>query len=188
MERDAMTELVKNHEEADTKICLHSLSADCEDGNIVVRASDTDIAVILLYHCHKFQCNLWMDVGTASKNNRRFINISAIYRKPGLDVCAALPAFHAFTGSDYTSSFVRKGKVRPFKILEDQMLYQSTFKRMASNTTISINTLSALQKFTATLYGCKEGETSTSLNLFRYQKFMKAYGPKERAKNALAKL
>lgn len=34
----------------------------------VVRASDTDIAVILLYHCNLFQSTLWMEIGTVPKN------------------------------------------------------------------------------------------------------------------------
>ena len=29
----------------------------------------------------------------------------------GPDLCAALPAYHAFTDCDYTRAFVRKGKV-----------------------------------------------------------------------------
>jgi len=100
---------------------------DYEHGNIVVRASDTDIAVILLYHCHKFLSTLWMDIGTASKNNRRYVSKTAICNELGPDLCAALPTFHAFTGSDYTSAFVRKGKVRPFKTLEKQLDYQNSF-------------------------------------------------------------
>ena len=127
IQRDTVDGLRNNHEEADTKICLHSLSADYEHGNIVVMASDTDIAVILLYHCHKFLSTLWMDIGTASKNNRRYVSKTAICNELGPDLCAALPTFHAFTGSDYTSAFVRKGKVRPFKTLEKQLDYQNSF-------------------------------------------------------------
>ena len=48
----------KNHEEADTKICLHALTADQENGNFVVRASDTDIEVIIQCHCNRFQSTL----------------------------------------------------------------------------------------------------------------------------------
>ena len=43
-----------------------------------MRAHDTDIAVILIYHCEKIEKTVWMDVGTASKNNRRFISITEI--------------------------------------------------------------------------------------------------------------
>ena len=37
--------LSNNDEEADTKICMHAKAADTSNGNVVIRASDTDIAV-----------------------------------------------------------------------------------------------------------------------------------------------
>ena len=162
IQRNTVEDLVNNHEEADTKICLHSLSADCENGHIVVRASDTDITVILLYHCNRFQSTLWMDIGTVSKNNRRYVNLTAIWKELGPDLCEALPAFHAFTGSDYTSAFVRKGKVRPLKTLEKPG-YQKTFRVMAMSSTVSSVTKAALKKFTATMYGV-EDSANTRLN------------------------
>lgn len=36
----------------------------------------------------------------------------------GEDLCLALPALHAFTWCDTTSAFVRKGKMRPLKLLK----------------------------------------------------------------------
>ena len=57
-----------------TQRCLHALDTDSIDTNIAVRASDTDIAVILLYHCD----TVWMDIGTTSKKDRRFINITSV--------------------------------------------------------------------------------------------------------------
>ena len=97
-----------NHYEGDTRICLHvrEINKDVNCKNVGVRASDTDIAIILIHHSARFNCNIWMDVGTSRKNNRRFINISSIASSIGKEMCAALSAFHSFTGSDYTSSFV----------------------------------------------------------------------------------
>ena len=49
--REGVEDLETNHEEADTLICAHIKSMD--DGtvqNVVVRASDTDIAVIMVHH------------------------------------------------------------------------------------------------------------------------------------------
>ena len=37
------------------------------------------------------------------------------YTNLGSKVSKTLPALHAFTGCDYTSSFSRKGKIRPLK-------------------------------------------------------------------------
>ncbi|GBP74612.1 hypothetical protein EVAR_98479_1 [Eumeta japonica] len=38
------------------------------------------------------------------------INCSKLSKKLGPTLCHALPAFHAFTGSDYTAAFFNKGK------------------------------------------------------------------------------
>ena len=54
-----------NHAEADT--ASDSTKARDEVGNannIIIRASDTDIAVIMLHHAWKFSATLWMDTGT----------------------------------------------------------------------------------------------------------------------------
>ena len=183
--RCEVKELQNNHEEADTKICLHSLFRDNARGDIVIRASDTDIVVILLYHCHKYECNLWMDVGTAAKNNRRYISLTEICSMLGSSLCAALPGFHALTGSDYTSSFVRKGKVRPFKNLQNQTATQNACAMMARNTDVPDDTKAALMNFTASMYGANQ---KWSLNECRYQKFISASGPKGHGKNLLANL
>ena len=46
--RESVDDMVTNHEEADTLVCFHARCMDNsgETGNIVVRASDTDIAII----------------------------------------------------------------------------------------------------------------------------------------------
>ena len=184
--RSIVESLRNNHEEADTKICLHALFRDAVNGEIVVRASDTDIAVILLYHCNTFQSSLWMDVGTAAKNNRRYINLTTVCKELGHGICGALPAFHAYTGCDYTSSFVRKGKVRPFKLLEKSPDYQEAFGVLSAvSTQIPVAARESLMNFTASVYGAKQ---NSSINNCRYQKFMQVYAPKGKGKNPLANL
>jgi len=126
-----------------------------------------------------------MDVGTAAKNNRRYICLTAIYKELGPDLCAALPAFHAFTGCDYTSSFVCKGKVRPFKLLEKSQEFQESFAASGLCTPVPDATRESLLNFTASVYGAKK---NSSLNKCRYQKFIQAYAPKGRGKNLLANL
>ena len=78
-----------------------------------------------------------MDAGTGAKNNRRYISITAIYELLGPQICAALPGFHAFTGSDYTAAFVRKGKVKPFAKLEKNKEAQKAFQSLATKTELS---------------------------------------------------
>ena len=97
-----------NHEEADTLIAFHAVNID---GNVIVRASDTDVLVILIGVIRKHRQtmgNIIMDSGI--KNNRRYINVTNIAdeledRKTGLS--RALLGYHAFTGCDFTSAFFR---------------------------------------------------------------------------------
>ena len=101
-----------DHEEADTLIAFHIANSQAD--NVVVRASDTDVLIILVAMLGKLRPevrstkNVMIDSGTG--NTRRVINVSNITDvleelKPGL--ATALPALHAFTGSDYTSAFYR---------------------------------------------------------------------------------
>lgn len=101
-----------DHEEADTLIAFHA--ANITAGHVIVRASDTDVLVILIGAVGqqrpevRSMANIVMDCGMG--NNRRYINVSNIVEvleesKPGLP--RALPGFHAFTGCDFTSAFYR---------------------------------------------------------------------------------
>ncbi len=84
--------------------------------NIVVRANDTDVLVILLASNESFSdSHLWLEVGVSENNSRRYIDVSKLSKQLG-DFVHALPRLHAFTGSDYISSFCRQGKNKPFNI------------------------------------------------------------------------
>ena len=39
------------------------------DNNVIIRASDTDFAVIMLHHAWIFSATLWMDTGTTNGKN-----------------------------------------------------------------------------------------------------------------------
>ena len=78
-----------NHAEADTRICLHARGIDDvgNANNIIIRASDVDIVVIMIHHVWKFSATLWMDTGTSNGKNRRYVNLSAIAISIGSNVC-----------------------------------------------------------------------------------------------------
>ena len=71
LKREVQESLTSNHQEVDTKMMIHAKAADLVQGNIVIRASDTDIAVIRLKHSVYLKACMWMEVGIVSKNNRR---------------------------------------------------------------------------------------------------------------------
>ena len=103
-------ELFSSQEEADTRIILHCdhISRNFSETTvIIVRSPDTDVLVLLSKLFEK-----------GMGNKRRLLNIKEIILTKGENVCSVLPALHAFTGCDTTSSFDRRGKIASLKILE----------------------------------------------------------------------
>ena len=127
-----------------------------------------------------------MDTGTSTGKNRRYVNLSVIAISIGSNVCQALSDYHAFTGTDATSAIIRKGKVRPFRRLESSNDAQDALIAITSGKVVA-SSERALLKFGATLFGAKAAESS-SLNVFRYTAFEKAFGVSANAKDPLNKL
>ena len=148
-----------SHEEADTLLAFHASSVA---RNAMIRASDTDVSVILqgiigrhlsqrptAYSCIIMECG--------SGNISRHIYISSIAnaleaKQKGL--AAAMPGPHAFTGSDFTIAFYRKGKIKPREALEkdtEGTLIQ-LFSRIDSEDQPD---QSKAEEFTCSLYGMK---------------------------------
>ena len=118
--------LQRTHTEADTLLAFHA--AECK-GELVVRATDTDVLIILLGMLSKHSKeqlpvkygNIFIDV--MAGDSQRFIDVTRIHSAledshPG--ITAALAGLHCFAGCDYTGSFYRKGKLMPFKLLRDE--------------------------------------------------------------------
>lgn len=86
-----------------------------------------------------------MEVGTYSNNTQRLINLNEIYNNLGASVCAALPAFHAFIGCDYTASFFGKGTAKPFTILKKQPEISKAFSKFGGSEEISSEVVTKLK-------------------------------------------
>jgi len=120
-------ELYSTQEEADTRIILHSLFADKQfgyngvKGRIVVQSSDTDVLLLCLHYYSQMVNTeeIWFQTGAVSniKDGRRFLPVHELYRYTGVSVCSLLPAVHALTGCDTTSSFFGIGKKSVYKLL-----------------------------------------------------------------------
>jgi len=167
------TDLCSDHEEADSRIILHCLHASrtaSATTAIVVRSPDTDVLVILLAYASSLCQRVYLDTGTGNK--RRLIDIQAIADVLGTDVCAALPAYHAFTGCDYTSSFVRKGKVQPFKIVCRHSDFTAAFKNLGTSADMDGTQLPALEQFVCSMYGRAAYKDTNAL---RYRLFQARY-------------
>ena len=103
--------MINHFEEADHRMFIHANSVTTP-ANVVIRARDSDILVIALgvFHCLQNDLNLWLEVGSYSDNTLEYINVNELYMHLGRKLCQSLPAFHIFTGSDYTAAFHGKGK------------------------------------------------------------------------------
>ena len=112
--------LFSNHEEADTRMVLHAMQADTifrknkQQGRIVVKSPDTDVLVLLVHFFPRMSntSELWFQTGmvTNIKDCRRFIPVHELCESLHSVLCTILPAAHAVTGCDTTSSLFEIGK------------------------------------------------------------------------------
>ena len=106
--------------------------------NVVVRTVNTNVVVIALGYFHQLQDKrIWVESSVQSKNNLTYISINQLFDQLVEPLCKVLPFYHAFTGCDYTSSFNRKGKIKPFKLLEKNPELQQAFLNLPHSGDIS---------------------------------------------------
>lgn len=111
-----VSQLCATHEEADTRIVLHTAHARNTGYElVVVHCQDTDVLVLLVVFSSSLTSELWMRTGTSRK--RKFIAIHNIELKD--DVRESLLSFHSITGCDTTSQFCSIGKKTAWKVLND---------------------------------------------------------------------
>lgn len=165
----------EEHEEADSRIIYHICQINF-NAEIVIRCSDSDILVILLGNMDHLNASLklWINMGVG--NNERYININDLYKTLGSSLSKALPCFHAITGCDYTPAFFRKGKLRPFKLLEKSQEYQSAFQNIIEDDEELLqHTFLVLEKFICHMYGIRD---ASNVNDVRFHIFSNTYRSK----------
>ena len=151
------------HDEADTRIFLHvAAAASVGHRRVIVRTTDSDVVVLGVSTCvalaHEID-ELWIAFG--SGRNYRYIPAHVIARDLGPSKAKALPAFHALTGCDTTSSFFNKGKKTAWSVwqsLPELTLALEQFSCPYINIeTVRVHT-KILEKFVVKLYGVNEKE------------------------------
>ena len=108
---DCLTDLYSDQEEADTRLVLHAIHLAQSHSRLIVKCDDTDVLVLLLFYSSKGMFGssaVFMHSGHGLKE--RFVPICLIAQKLGAVLCECLPACHALTGCDTTSSLYRIGK------------------------------------------------------------------------------
>jgi hypothetical protein len=132
--------LASTQEEADTRIILHALYSDKlyqeinVQGCIVVKSPDMEVLVLYVHYFPKMKntSELWFQTGliTSTKDCRRYIPVHELCKSLSSAVCEILPAAHALTGCDTTSSFFGIGKKSMFKALKETLNQFSDLSRI----------------------------------------------------------
>lgn len=125
-----------NHEEADTRVLVHLLHALQSSSLGMVYSGDTDVVVILMCNFHHIKAlnqaaEIW--ISFKAGNTTKMISLNSIATNLGTTTCKAMALFHAFTGSDSTSSFKFKGKRSCCMLMHEVPSLMEQFSSMVDN-------------------------------------------------------
>ncbi len=171
-------ELKCHHLEADTRIVwlIQYIAQHSSERNIVVRANDTNILVLLVYHQRHFHnCRVWMDSGLASNNTRWFIDVTNISELDD-SLVMTLPGFHVFTGSDFTAAFARQGKAKPFRIMSNNATHKKFLASLGESVILENDLFTRAEQYVCALYG---ESFCTLVTQARYNLFKIKCAPKQ---------
>lgn len=180
------SQLQCTHEEADTRIIFH-ISKCPDNSKILVKSSDTDVLVILLGHIFELrQFEIWLMSSTNREVDDNCVNCTKLGNILGENMCKALPGFHAYTGCDFTASFYKKGKSRPFEILKSNEKYQIMFAELNSPNDIeNEEKIATLQQFTCQMYGIQECVDVNLARVLLFEKHFSSFSIQEKFWNSV---
>ena len=159
-------DLKSTQEEADTRMVLHASHAAKNYDSVTIAADDTDVLIVSMALQSQINCNLFIRCGT--KNNTRLLDVSRLCKSVGQRICAALPGMHAFTGCDTVSAFSGQGKLKAFKLLDNED-FQNAFADLGQRWQLSEDIFTALKAFTCQMYAVRS--TASDINEQRYNIF-----------------
>jgi 5'-3' exonuclease len=140
-----------DHEEADTRMLLHTHYAASHSAVVVIKSIDTDVFIISLGMSKQFSSRLLFHTGTGTKVLT--IDLQAIRSQIGDDITHALIGLHAITGCDSVSGFYGKGKVKAAKLLFKEQAYQQSLGELGMQHEVSEDLCAKLDSFVCHLYG-----------------------------------
>jgi len=150
--------LKSNHEEADTRLLLHAKYATHPRSRIIIQSPDTDVLVLCVAHFDEIPCEeLWFRTGV---NDRlRYIPVHVVSEKLGQKLCTSLPAFHALTGCDTTSSLTGVGKKKAWEALCRSEPQQESLALVGQSAVLDDETSMKCEEFICTLYPAVKKKT-----------------------------
>jgi len=154
--RRSEVKLQGNHDEADTRLILHS----CEAVNqgykrVLVICRDTDVMLLLVHFIPAQTAEVWMISGRAKK--RKCYPIHALSKRFAKPLRDNLLCFHAFTGCDTSSAFSGHGKQSCWKTFKNHPHLVQGIGRDGE--------LAPIEQFVCHLYGTPEQQTVDNARL-----------------------
>lgn len=142
------------HEEADTRLLLHATdAAKCGFTKVMLRTVDTDVVVIAVGTFHQMPLSeLWIAFGVGK--HLRYLPVHDIACSMGPEKSRALLTFHAFTGSDQTSSFANRGKKTAWEAWDIYNQVTPIFQSLSNSPSISsvIDAMPMLERYVVIMY------------------------------------
>lgn len=162
-----LPELFSTHEEADTRLLLHAIHLARSHSRIIVRCDDTNVLVLLIYYCGEGMfgdTKVYMNAGHCTKttNRQRFISVNKIASEIGQDMSRCLPASHAISGCDTTSSLFKVGKRTAYSKLKQNIGHLAPLSTLGQTKDIA-NVISTATQYAILLYGSKSCRTLDQL-------------------------
>ena len=167
----SLTSLYSDQEEADTRMVLHAIDLAQSYPRIIVRCDDTDVEVLLIYYASKGMfgsSTVFMHSGHGMKE--RYVPINTISEKIGKDLSSCLPACHALTGCNTTSSLYRIGKSTAFNKLKSHLSELKDLAHVGVSASLE-KSLPVAREYALRLYGKKKkenGRMCTNLDELRF--------------------
>ena len=139
-----------SHKEADTLLIYHAIPASrCNptDSGLVLFSLDTDVLILVIANYDTLLKDTYMSMVSES------LQINPIWTTFGSDRHKALPAFHAFTGSNSSGRFARIGKVSWLNIyLKSDHSILSALPMLSQTSEVTKDQLSDLARFLCAAY------------------------------------
>ncbi|EDO28806.1 predicted protein [Nematostella vectensis] len=151
--------LKSTQEEADTRILLHASHAAKAGYAIVISSEDTDVLVIALSLKSFIASPLFIKT---TKQSRTYVDVSKVVLVIGVQMCIALPGFHAFTGCERASAFFGKGKAKALELLHQNSSFVNLFLEMGMYWQLDEELFQKIQEFTCTMYSYLAGTSDVN--------------------------
>ncbi len=144
--------LCSSQEEADTRMFLHADdAANSNINSIWIKTIDTDVVALACFYQPLIRAKLYIERKAGNKNE--IIDVSALVKTLGVNVCKALPPYHALTGCDSVSALSGRGKKDGLELLKTDNKLCKLLSNVGDSLELDKKDKQNVEKFVCRLYG-----------------------------------